>query len=490
MSKRFLPKRSNKPSPKRKRGLSSWQPWIARFAVAGLIFLVFLLLRGFLIHPQRQSASIRCHTTNAGVRLRPEDGRVYVYRAGRAAELVAEGNLHETITVPPGQYDIRVLFSRSRDQQSQWLEGIAVAEGEQAVRNVQFSSGELSVEATVGAAAAQPGQVVAYVFKPQDHDQIITSMGSGEPVLIAPGQYDVRVVLTVESQEKDVRWHRDVQVKTGLQTKLNIRYRRGALLVKARNAGEQLPSSAVELTVYRAGDVQQEVVDSGLAGAPLGLPIGRYDIRATFTASNEKPFRWLRGLEIRDNETCEKTVEFSSGTVVLGAEIKGGGPLGDFQAYVYYYRAGDHQQPVTYTTAGQPAVLANGRYDVRVSFFRSHDRPDIWMRDLVVHPGQVVKRTVAFPSGKLLVRAYDAGGSELIGDNVFVYVYSAGERSRPIASARSGELLILTEGAYDIRVQDTRRKDREVWLKDIHLQAATLTEESARFGRQVAPGGG
>ncbi len=135
---------------------------------------------------------------------------------------------------------------------------------------------------------------------------------------------------------------------------------------------------------------------------------------------------------------------------------------------------------MTYAPAGEPVVLESGRYDVRASFFRSHDQPDIWLRDLALEPGQTITETVTFPSGRLLVRAYDGTGAELLGDNVFVYVYAKGERTSPLATARSGEILVLRKGVYDIRAQDTRRACN-FWLEAVELQTGPLQERSVTF---------
>ena len=430
---------------------------------------------------QTAVASVLIQANNGGVLLAPEDARVYVHVSGSTESLIAEGALEQPFSLPPGEYDVRVLFSRSRDQQSQWLRGIELVGGEQVSRRVEFSAGEISVEATVGTIESEPGQVVVYVFVPDEHDVVITSMGAGEPALLAAGAYDLRVVWTVNSQEKAVRWYRDVKVNVGLQTKVNVLFDRGMLAVLADNAGKPLSPGSVTLTVYRAGDLQREVLDSGLAGVPLGLASGLYDVKATYTSSSDKPSRWLHAVEIRDGESAEQSIAFSSGSVVVDAQVKGGGALDAFDAYIYYYRAGDHQQPVAYTPAGDTAILEGGRYDVRALFFRSHDQPDIWIRDLEIETGETSSRTVAFPSGKLLVRAYDETGVELIGDNVFIYVYATGERSKPVAVARSGELLTLTEGDYDIRAEDTRRENEVRWLERIHLRSGLISEQSVTF---------
>jgi hypothetical protein len=256
------------------------------------------------------------------------------------------------------------------------------------------------------------------------------------------------------------------------------------LNVAALNADKPLPSSAVMLNVYRAGDAQQQLLDEGQAGVPLGLALGHYDVKATFTASHDKATRWLRGVEIKDSQTVQPSVEFSSGSVTVSAELKNGQALGDFQVYIYYYPAGEHEQPITYLPAGETAVLSAGRYDVRANFFRSHDQPDIWLRNLLVQPGEGVNRTIVFPSGKLLVRAFEVLNSqrkELIGDNVVLHIHAVGERIRPIFSARSGEVLVLTAGEYDIRVEDTRRESASNWLENIAVHEGLLVEKDVVF---------
>ena len=360
------------------------------------------------------------------------------------------------------------------------LHNIAASVGEAAACEVAFFSGELQVDATAGA-SAEKGRVVAYVYPEDDHEELLASMFASEPAFIAAGRYDVRVVLTEDSEEKEVQWLDGVEVETGLRTRMEVAFQRGTLLVKAENAAKELPVGAVTFNVHRAHDEQREVFDSGTAGIPLSLPVGRYDVEVTFTASHDKPSHWLYGLEIEDDDTCEQTVAFSSGAVTVAVELQDGGSVDDFSAYVYYYLPGDHEKPVAYTPPGGHAVLEASSYDVRVSYLRSDDQPDLWLRSIEVEPGEIATRTASFASGRLLVRAYGGDGAELIGDNVFVYVYGAGERVRPIAYARSGEILILTAGEYDVRAADTREPGRELWLSSLRVRSGALIEKRVDF---------
>ena len=78
--------------------------------------------------------------------------------------------------------------------------------------------------------------------------------------------------------------------------------------------------------------------------------------------------------------------------------------------------------------------------------------------------------------------AIDAAGTELVGDNVFVFVHATGERSRPVITARTGQDLILSAGSYDVRVQDTLT-NTERWIEKVVVQAGKRTEFEARLGR-------
>ena len=422
-------------------------------------------------------ATLQIQANNAGIHLVSGDGTVTAYVAGSQDKLLARGQIGENISLGQGHYDIQVRFTRTSDQQSLWLRNLELGAGERAVKTVEFSAGEIRVVASVGSEDSEPGEVVVYVYRPGEHDKILTSVPGGQATLLGVGQYDLRVVWSVDAQEKDVRWYRGVQVKVGLQTTLDVPFNRGVLMVGAENNGEPLASGAVVLTVYRAGDTQQEVVDTGSSGVPLGLASGSYDIKATYRKSNDKPDRWLRDIAIGDGQVVNRIVEYSSGSMVVNAAQLGGNALDPYDAYIYYYRAGVHEQAVGYTPAGVTAILEQGQYDVRARYFRSNDQPDTWLRGLQVKAGEVLNHTVYFRSGGLLVRAYDGNGEELIGDNVFVYIYAADHRRRYIAKLRSGELATLTVGTYDIRIVDTRSDKTIAWLSGVELQPGTTSEQ-------------
>ncbi len=437
---------------------------------------VFVRLRG-----DAASGTVRCRVVNAGLPLSPADARVVMYRADNRDAPIADGNAGAGIQVPPGRYDVQVLYTKSRDRQEAWLEDVVVEKGEQLDKEVSFSAGQLAVAITAG--GQEPTAVVGLiqVLAPGESSQVIASFLSGEIAVLRAGSYDLRIALLKDAQEKSVQWLRGVTVTAGLLVTPTVAFNQGQLLVSAANAGKSLPVGAVALSVYRAGDAQEELVERGSSGLPIALAAGRYDVKATLSESSDAATRWVRDVEVAEGRTIDRTIDFSAGTARVKASLAGGHELDAFRVYIYFYKAGDHQQPVAYVPAGEPVVLSAARYDVRAHFFRSHDQPDIWKRGIEIRAGATLEDNVLFPSGMLLIRAFTQDSAELIGDNVFLFVYRASETRTPIARARTGEELTLTEGTYDVRAVDSRLPAEERWLKSLTVESGKTRRAAVTF---------
>ena len=472
--------------PVRKRRLAAVAAVILLFAGLNIVMWLLLATRRDKDPVASTSdldevTSLTFVVSNAGLALRPEDATVRLFAAGRPNQVIAEGRANEAVSLPAGSYDALILLTASADGQSQRSKNIRVLHGKRTVVRIEFSSGQLAVHATVGAAPAGADKVVAYVYEEGNHDKVVATATSDQSILIRPGTYDVRTVLLEGSQEKDVRWRHKTPVKTGLQTKLTPKFERASVLVRATSAGQPLDEKDVKITIYRAGDTQREIVETGVAGRPIELTVGQYDVRMTCLAAIDKPSRWLENVELLDGASIEKKIDFACGSITVTAVMADSDALGPFDAYVYYYDLANHEQPLAYTPAGETSLLSSGRYDIRVHYERSHDQPDIWLNSLVLDPGASVTRQVAFESGRVLIRAYDEEGLELIGDNVFLHVFPAGHRQLPLATARSGENLLLSAGTYDVRIRDTRTNGRVRWLENIELRPGKALEYAVKM---------
>lgn len=454
--------------------------------ILGVLFAVLVAVQLVLLvagrAPTPATAGIAIGATSGGIPHAPSAGRVDVHAHGRRGASIARGELGESLAVPAGRYDIELTVTKSVDRLVLMIEDVALEPGAHFARQLEIPAGELEVEALVGGDDGSDRRVMVHVFRHGDRDRPVTIAPAGARMLIGAGRYDLRVVYHVGSAEKGVRWLEEVDVEPGLRTHRRVRFERGALVVEARNGGTTLPAGAVELSVFAAGDRDERLVERGVAGRPVELPAGRYDVEVVYSAASDRPARWLRDLEIPDGGHLERSAEFASGSAIVDAEIGTDEPLPSYDVYVYFYRAGDHEQAVAYVPAGEPVVLERGSYDVRAHFFRSTDQPSAWLRGLRLGAGETVRETIRFDSGRLLVRALDERGEEIVGDNGFVHVHAPGERDRAIAVARTGHVLTLRAGRYDLRVEDTRRVDGGRWINDVEVSSGELVE------RTVGPG--
>jgi hypothetical protein len=458
--------------------MSKWLYTVGFALVLGMIGLqVYLLARP---KPDPAGATIRCRAANAGIPLASQSAAVTVYRAGRRGEPIARGPLQESLPVPAGTYDVRVEYSASDDRQEAWIENLEVKARETYEGQADFSAGTLRVRVTAGRKTMSAGAARCEIYRAGDRTAPLTSKRPSEPALVAEGNYDVRIVLLEQEKEKSAVWLRDIAVERGVLVEKEAAFQEGALLITARNRGQALAAPGVALSIYRAGDAQQQLVDQAIAGEPLRLETGRYDVKAVLTASRDQPEVWFRGVEIRDGETANRSADFAAGFIKVSAQIEGGEQLDGFRAYAYVYSSKDHQQAITYFPAGETVLLSEGSYDVRVEFTRSNDRPDVWKYGIAVRAGQVAEYRAAFRAGRLIVRCLRAG-KELLGDNVFVAAFAKGERRTPVAQARSSEELLLQAGEYDLRLRATAVPSKEIWVSGVNVRSGRLSEQSARI---------
>lgn len=440
-----------------------------------LVIVVQALALAYLLQTNTQPASTLTVTvTSAGVPLTGVEGRVVVYRAGQR-QPYANGQVGQALPLAPDSYDLRVVLTGAAGGPAGRLTGVPVAADSAAQASVEVPVGELLT--TIDAPSS--GRVLVQVFAEGKHDRVIAAPNPGTRILLSPGRYDVRAAYIRDNEEKDVRWIEGVAVEAGLLTAPAATFPRSQLLVNAEANGRTLESALVEVTVYRAGDDMLQIVESGTAGIPIELNPGVYDVEAQLLSAADRPVRSIDSVVLSEGETTEGRVVFETATVITQANQAAGAGLGDYDAYVYFYDPADHTQAIVYAPAGQPVVLSAGTYDLRANYFRSADQPDVWLRGVDLVAGEQRHVPFSFPSGSLIVRAFDATGEELLGDSAIIRVYSDESRAVPVAISRGGEIRVLSAGSYDIAVEDTRNAVVR-WLDDTEVVAGELTERSAR----------
>jgi hypothetical protein len=122
--------------------------------------------------------------------------------------------------------------------------------------------------------------------------------------------------------------------------------------------------------------------------------------------------------------------------------------------------------------AGLPARVPAGTYDVVVRLDGAIDRPERWVRAVVVRPGGTVNVEQSFQTSILEVRVFSRGRRAA----ATIYVRRAGE-SANVATLGAGVRAVISAGTYDIVV---RHRATERVFSGIELvagRARTLTAD-------------
>ncbi len=249
--------------------------------------------------------------------------------------------------------------------------------------------------------------------------------------------------------------------------------------------GEKIFSAAVE--VMAAGENQ--VIKSGRTGTDpgrRGAPVepGAYDLRFRDTDLAHQPEVWIRGVEVKAGETVERTAVFAEGGILRVKAVKNNAPA---KTYVQVF----HQQDDKYMgdgwtrEDGSPAEyeLLPGIYKIRLQDQSVKQRPEIWIDDVEVKPGETVERIATFGEGGILrVKAVKNNAPAKTYVQVFHQQddkYMGDGWTREDGSPAEYELL---PGIYKIRLQDQSVKQRPiVWIENVEVKADQTVERFATF---------
>jgi Ca-activated chloride channel family protein len=242
----------------------------------------------------------------------------------------------------------------------------------------------------------------------------------------------------------------------------------GRLSVKAVADGE-LQDVAVQVTHAGSG----EAAGGGRTySAPetnprlIPLADGVYDVRVAAVGLRGDVERRFDGVEIRDGATVEKTVDYSTGELVVG--VTRNGSLGD--ATVHVRVAGTSREVAggrTYAHEGSNPKrfrITAGTYDVEVGSVEISGDLRHTFQGVEVPPRGEGRVDHGFASGTLLVGV--VRGAERIDATVHVLDAESGRQiagGRTYADPKSNPRRFeLAPGRYRVRIQEIRGEQREV----------------------------
>jgi len=250
-----------------------------------------------------------------------------------------------------------------------------------------------------------------------------------------------------------------------------------SLTVRFTNNGEPLEDPKHgKFYVYDAEDEERRsYLAWGHDGSAVNLEEGIYAVVLLYANDQVRKERVLEEVELAGDQ--ELDIAFKIPIAQLTVHVTTGGQaVAPGSARYRLFAAGRREKPLASKRPGKSMIIRAGQYDIEVSHQSLQGMQTKWLENYRldgVHEERVeMGRTMA--SLRLTIlndgRALDPAAARWL-------VYRAGERERPLAERRSGELAKLKPGSYDISLlyQEGGRQGRR-WLNGIDLYGSVQRE--------------
>ncbi len=290
----------------------------------------------------------------------------------------------------------------------------------------------------------------------------------------------------------------------------------GGLYLSAANAGElssaldaavelpaDLPAGRLSVKVTAEGklkDTTVNVIDTKTGEVAGGgrtytseetnpriipLPDGMYDVEVIPLGIKGADKQVMKGVEIKQGETVEKTVDFGFGELTIG--VTRNGSLSD--ATVTVYEPGTKNYVAGGRTYRSPdsnpkrIKLSPGVYDMSVGSVEIADKPLETIPDVEIKSGATTEKSVEFKSGILMVGA--SSGSGLADATISITDSITGG---PVAGGRTytdpknnPKEYVLSPGTYKVVVKAVKLKDSSPEEFEVEVKQGEKVERNAQF---------
>jgi|GEM_PF-1290775 len=296
-------------------------------------------------------------------------------------------------TVKPGTYDVRVWDENLSSKPEVWLRGVTVEAGRTTEKEAVFEpAGVLELAVTK---EGEPFDAGVRVFPAgSGHNVVHASLDDGEGRYeLDPGAYDVVLQDPTVPGKPEIRLQ-DVPVEAGRTTREEVAFETSGVLELAATKGGE-PFRA-KVRVYPVGS-DHNVVHASLRDGVRSweLAAGTYDVLFVDESVPSEPEVRLQGVRVEGGRTTRKEAAFPENGLLELAATKGGEP---FRAKVRVYPEGRDNNVVHTRLREEPRQfeLAAGTYDVLFQDMEAEGKPEVWVRGVVLAPGETVREEAEF----------------------------------------------------------------------------------------------
>ena len=299
-----------------------------------------------------------------------------------------------------------------------------------------------------------------HYFRAGKHDEVAAGAHSGETVTLPAGSYDVQVNFDDGDAHKEL-WI-DNQAFSGTVEKTveialpiaDVRY------VVTNNGADTADNGSLHF--YQAGR-HDSVVSGAHSGQSVRIPAGSYDVQVNFDVGDAHKEMWFDGVTFAGS--VDKTVEIALPLTDVRYVITNNGEDAHDKGQVHYYRAGRHDDVVSWSNSGGSVRMAAGSYDVQVTFNDGDAHKEQWIENQAFSGH--VDRTVEVGVNVAEVRYVITNNGTDTGDKGQVHYYRAGNHDSVVSWSNSGGSTRIPAGNYDVQITfNDGDAHKEQWIEN------------------------
>ncbi|MEM7009520.1 MAG: hypothetical protein AAF462_10340, partial [Thermodesulfobacteriota bacterium] len=306
---------------------------------------------------------------------------------------------------------------------------------------------------------------------------------------LEPGIYNVEVA-SVEIEGKPTQVLEGIEIVAGERVEKVVDYSSGTIKIGVTKGQKRIDAVVKVIDANTGENVAQGRSYTGEKTNPkvFDLEPGTYNVLVEPVGIKDNPSQTFENIEVAAGETVEKTAEFSSGVLKIGA-FEGE----KFMDAVVYVTNSETEESVTQgrtykSSKSNPKTfeLSPGTYDISVKALGITNNPIIEFKGVEVVGGEELEHKAQFESGTLKIGAKD--GEKLVQATITVTNSTTGERVSSVITypqAKSNpKVLVLTPGVYDVNVTAAKMSTKPSQdFKSIELNAGDTIEEIVQFPR-------
>lgn len=317
----------------------------------------------------------------------------------------------------------------------------------------------------------QPTYGKFFVFEPEEREKYV-AWGHADKIARFPeGTYDLVIRYENDLVRRDIV--REKIAFTGNRVEqLDFGVDVAKLVVDLTAGGTAVSPYIGRYDIYPAG-TRGKPAASRRPGEAVTIRPGLYDIEATVVDSRGLQTFSINAYDLHGSR--RETIEIGEPPAQLRLTIlRDGAELPSSLGRWRVYRQGNRGTYVVERGSGESANLEPGVYDVRM-FYREGPRiAERWLEGLRLR-GTIDRRVELSVEGTRLTLELHHAGSRL--SDAWCTLHPAGDRTRTVSTAKSGESVDLPAGTYDIGCFLKNRGLRaEEWLSAREISGDTELE--------------